>query len=153
MVFKGFTLIELLIVMAILGILSAVGIGNFTSAQLKSRDLERKSDLATIAKGLEAYANDHRSYPSSDLNNKIICQPNTSTTCNWDNPFTDGITLYVAKLPKDPKADYQYISTGTSFTIYAHLENTNDPDLITLAPPVNCGALLCNYKLSSSNVP
>ncbi len=154
MILKGFTLIELLIVMAILGILSALGIGNFSSAQIKARDIARKTDLATIAKSLEAYVSDHRSYPASDSNNQIICQPSTSITCAWGSAFTDGTTLYMAKLPEDPNGEYQYISTGDSYTLYAHLENTNDPKVITITPTIACGSSTkdCNYKLSSSNV-
>ncbi len=151
---QGFTLIELLIVMAILGILSALGIGNFSSAQIKARDVARKSDLATIAKSLEAYANDHRSYPSSDTSNLIICQPSSGDTCIWGSAFTDGTTLYMAKLPEDPNGEYQYISTGDTYTLYAHLENANDPKIVTITPSIDCGSVSqpCNYKLSSSNV-
>lgn len=157
MLLRGFTLIELLIVIAILSILSTLGIANFQTARIKARDLERKADLQTIAKSLETYANDHRLYPLSDTNGQIICQPNSATICTWGHPFTDGNTIYAVILPIDPGSNYSYLynsTDGKSYTLYAHLENTHDPSLTTFTPTVYCGGTnLCNYKLSSSNLP
>lgn len=149
---SGFTLIELLITMSILGILTTIGFGNFRSARIKAADAKRKSDLTTIAKSLEAYQNDHRGYPLSDSNNLIICQPN-NTTCNWGSSFTDGQTVYSATLPTPEGYSYLYISNGSSYTLYAKLENTNDPAIINIDPPILCGTQNCNYKITSSNLP
>ncbi len=155
---RGFTLIELLIVIAILGILSAIGIGNFKTARIKAVDTERKSDLQTIGKSLEAFVNDHRLYPLSDGSGKIKCKSDGSI-CDWGTPFTDTTgTIYTAKLPADPSG-YTYVyssADGTSYTLYAHLDNTQDPALISppLNPTVQCGSatILCNYKITSSNI-
>jgi len=147
---KGFTLIELLVVMAILGILSVIGIVNFQSARLKARDAKRKSDLQTIAKSLEAYANDYQVYPPAG-NGQLAC-------CAWGEAFTDPLqpsTIYAAKLPVDdlsPTQDYQYVTSGTSaYYLYAHLENNNDP-AIDPSISVSCGTPNCNYKITSSNL-
>jgi type II secretion system protein G len=150
----GFTLVELLVVIAILAILSTLGVANFTNTRIKARDVSRKSDLQTISKSLEAYVNDHRSYPTSDSSGKIICQPSTNTICDWGDPFTDGVTTYAAALPEDPSNyDYYYVSNGTSYNLYTHLENTQDSSITTFNPPVYCGGSnLCNYKVNSSNV-
>jgi len=141
-IFKGFTLIELLIVIAILGLLSVLGIGNFHTALIKARDTTRKSDLSTIAKSLEAYMNDHREYPPS-------------ATLVWGLPFTDpNGTIYTAKLPIDPGSfSYKYVKSGATYTLYAHLENTEDPKIFF--PATNgCGGTepSCNYKITSSNL-
>jgi prepilin-type N-terminal cleavage/methylation domain-containing protein len=148
---KGFTLVELLIVIAILSILSTLGVSNFQSARIKARDIARKSDLATIAKSLEAYVNDHRSYPLSNSSNKIIC--NSPNICDWGAPFSDGTTLYTSTLPREAKTTQQYIyvSDGQSFSLYAHLENTNDPAIQSFNPVIKCGTPDCNYIISSSN--
>ncbi|OGE26281.1 hypothetical protein A3C26_03770 [Candidatus Daviesbacteria bacterium RIFCSPHIGHO2_02_FULL_39_12] len=50
---KGFTLVELLVVVAIIAILSVIGITLFSSAQQNARDARRKSDIDAIAKALE----------------------------------------------------------------------------------------------------
>ena len=60
---KGFTLIELLIVVAIIAILAAIAIPNFLDAQIRSKVSRTRSDLRTIAIGLESYALDHNHYP------------------------------------------------------------------------------------------
>lgn len=147
---KGFTLIELLITMSILGILATIGFGSFQSARLKAADAKKKSDLSTIAKSLEAYANDHRTYPASNSDGEIICQ-SPNTVCPWGSPFTDGVTIYTATLPT-PTTSYIYVSTNTTYTIYTRLENQNDSSLTTFNPVVSCGASPCNYKVTSSNI-
>ncbi len=151
---KGFTLIELLVVIAIIGILSAIGINNFMTARIKAVDAQKKSDLQTISKSLEAYANDHQSYPMSDSNGKIICQAG-NVICDWNTAFTDGTSTYTAKLPTDPNGyAYIYSSTGKTYTLYAHLNNGQDPQInpSVIAQNRSCGsATVCNYKITSSN--
>jgi type II secretion system protein G len=151
---RGFTLVELLIVMAILGILMALGVSSFQSARIKARDAKRKSDIATIAKSLEAYANDYNAYPKSDTNGKILCQG--TTACDWNTTFKDSKgTIYAATLPIDSLSgvgrSYRYESNGTTYTLYAALENTNDSSIETLTG-ISCGTgITCNYRAKSSN--
>lgn len=147
----GFTLIELLIVFAILGILATLGVGSFQTARLKARDVNRKSDLATISKSLEAYVNDHQSYPGSSGGSIICITP--ATTCQFGDPFADAQgTLYAAKLPTDPIADQDYVyeSDGITYTLYARLENEQDPD-VNSGITTQCGGATCNYTLKSPN--
>jgi len=59
----GFTLIELLIVVAIIAILAAIAVPNFLEAQVRSKVSRTRSDLRTIATGLESYAVDNNHYP------------------------------------------------------------------------------------------
>jgi prepilin-type N-terminal cleavage/methylation domain-containing protein len=154
---RGFTLVELLIVIAILSILSTIGVTNFQSARIKARDVGRKSDLQVISKSLEAYVNDHRIYPLSDNNGKIICKSG-NTICNWGTEFSDTTgTIYSATLPADQSGfSYWYSSPdGSYYTLYAHLENENDPAIANppFSPPVYCGGtVICNYKINSSNI-
>lgn len=150
----GFTLVELLIVIAILAILSTLGLNSFQTAKIKAKDLERKSNLAAIAKSLEAYTSDHRKYPLSDSNGKIICQSG-NVVCNWGSALTDGTTTYMVELPVDSNVSlsYRYESaSGTSYTLYARLENTQDPAINPAIPSnILCGSAACNYKITSSN--
>lgn len=148
----GFTLIELLITMSILGILATIGFGSFQSSRLKAADAKKKSDLTTISKSLEAYVNDHRTYPTSDSLGQIICQP-PSTPCSWGESFQDDKgTVYTATLPT-PATAYIYVSNGASYTLYTRLENQNDQAITTFSPEVTCdGSNLCNYKITSSNI-
>ncbi len=50
---RGFTLIELLVVVAIIAILSAIGITAFGSISVNARDAKRKADVESITKALE----------------------------------------------------------------------------------------------------
>jgi prepilin-type N-terminal cleavage/methylation domain-containing protein len=66
---KAFTLIELLIVVAIIAILAAIAVPNFLEAQTRSKVSRAKSDMRTVATGLEAYAVDNNSRYPSDCGN------------------------------------------------------------------------------------
>jgi type IV pilus assembly protein PilA len=59
---KGFTLIELMIVVAIIGILSAIAIPNFARYQSKSRQAESKIALASIYGGQKAFYAEYSAY-------------------------------------------------------------------------------------------
>jgi len=60
---KGFTLIELLIVVAIIGILAAIAIPQFSSYRVKSYNTAAASDLKNVKTALEAYYADAQRYP------------------------------------------------------------------------------------------
>lgn len=154
MIFKknnfGFTLIELLVSMAILGILSTIGLGTFRSSQIKSRDARRKSDLGNIQKALEMYQSDHEVYPSSNNSGQIVI----TSLLDWNGrvQFKDQKeTIYMQELPNDPLASpsYCYVSTGSDYKLYARLENINDPQRLTVN--VSCNSVEYNYGVSSSN--
>lgn len=151
----GFTLVELLIVVVIIGILSVIGLNNFISSQLKARDSQRKSDLATLTKALEMYFNDKNSYPD-DTNGEI-------SDIDWGdtNGFTDtsitGGAIYLPKMPKDPSQNkyyYEQIDAST-YRLCALLENTKDKQAVEAGySGTDCrgGTVECNYCVSSSNI-
>ena len=60
---KGFTLIELLIVVAIIGILAAVAIPQFSSYRQKGYNSAATSDLKNAKTTMEAYYADNQKYP------------------------------------------------------------------------------------------
>jgi len=61
---KGFTLIELLIVVAIIGILAAIAIPQFSSYRAKAYNSASNADLKNMKTGMEAYMADQQEYPS-----------------------------------------------------------------------------------------
>jgi type IV pilus assembly protein PilA len=62
---KGFTLIELMIVIAIIGILAAIAIPQFSKYRKRSYDSSAQSDLRNAATAQEAYYVDQDTYCGS----------------------------------------------------------------------------------------
>jgi type IV pilus assembly protein PilA len=58
----GFTLVELLVVMLVIGILAAVGMGTFLAQRGKAQDADAKGAVSTAAKAMETWATDHGGY-------------------------------------------------------------------------------------------
>lgn len=61
---KGFTLIELMVVVAIVGILSAVAVPSYQKYQAKSRSSEAKLQLAAAYNALTAFQSEYNTYAS-----------------------------------------------------------------------------------------
>jgi type IV pilus assembly protein PilA len=62
---KGFTLIELMIVIAIIGILAAIAIPQFTAYRQRGFNAAAQSDLRNAATAQEAYYTDSNIYSSA----------------------------------------------------------------------------------------
>lgn len=61
---NGFTLIELLIVVAIIGILAAIAIPQFSAYRAKAYNAAATSDLKNGKTGLESYYTEQQYYPN-----------------------------------------------------------------------------------------
>ena len=59
---KGFSLIELMIVVAIIGILSAIAVPQFQTFQRKARQSEVRSMLSAIYVGQKTFFSEHTTY-------------------------------------------------------------------------------------------
>lgn len=95
---------ELLIVIAITGILVSISVVSYSSAQKKTRDSRRRSDLKAVQNGFEQYyADNSGSYPA---------------TCSVS------ATYLPSGIPTDPKSG-SYVSSCTtaSYCFCATLES------------------------------
>ena len=69
---KGFTLVELLVVVAIIGILAAVAIPQFSKYRTKSYNATAKEDLRNLVSAEAAYYADHSGYYNYGCNNGTV---------------------------------------------------------------------------------
>lgn len=106
---EGFTLIELMVVIAIIGILSVMGLAEFNTSRARARDAHRKSDLAQIRLGLQLYNTDMNVFPQT-----IDNDPDGSAVPPPGSIFSLGSELlsYVTIVPRDPvnspSQEYRY---------------------------------------------
>lgn len=107
---SGFTLIELLVVISIIGILSGISIFALQDARTSARDSRRKSDLQTIASGLEIYKSDCNSYPATL---PAVGSSLTGASCTPANA-----NIYIQSMPSDPGTGNGYCYNQLSTTTY-----------------------------------
>jgi len=62
---RGFTLVEILIVMALVGILVAILIPNYSASVKRAKESVLKENLYQIRDAIEKYNHDKRKYPTS----------------------------------------------------------------------------------------
>jgi len=106
----GFTLIEVLLVVAILGILAAVVVGNFGQHGDNARIKATRASIAAISTQIDVYQLDTGRYPVS-LENLLT----TSGEQNWNGPYLRGgpnalVDAWGAKF------DYKQESNGYKIT-------------------------------------
>ncbi|HEU4341973.1 MAG TPA: prepilin-type N-terminal cleavage/methylation domain-containing protein [Candidatus Binatia bacterium] len=101
---SGFSLLEILIVTAIISLLAAIAIPQFTSYRLGSIDSQMKSDLRNAATAMESYYGEHKIYPISVNSIKAV-----------GFRQTDGVTLDITVTPP------------SSFTLTASKPGGNQP--------------------------
>ena len=109
---KGFTMIEILISIAIIAVLTAIGIVSYVSINKNARDAKRRGDIEQIRSALELYRSDNGYYPapagSPDPNGVDV-----------DDLGVDLVDTYLPGIPSDPKGDvspYKYQATNLSVT-------------------------------------
>ncbi len=108
---KGMTLIEIMVVLAILGGLATVLIGQVRNRLGGANIRQAKIQISEYVKNLDMYYTDCGSYPTTEEGLEALVQAPASCT-SW------GPQPYIKKVNKDPwKNDLIYESNGASFTL------------------------------------
>lgn len=102
---KGFTLIEILIAVAIIAILTAIGIVSYTSINKRARDAKRLGDIEQLRSALEMFRSDYAYYPAVN-------------TSGFDVASNLGVELtsnnsYLPSIPADPQSTRTYYFEAT----------------------------------------
>jgi type II secretion system protein G len=101
---RGFTLVELLIVVAIVGIISAIAVPNLLNALDRGKQKRTMGDIRALAVAIESYAVDNSAFPvASDVNGLMaILDP-----------------IFIRELPTKDGWSHDLIAsaTGMSYTI------------------------------------
>ncbi|MEE4245252.1 MAG: type II secretion system major pseudopilin GspG [Kangiellaceae bacterium] len=104
---RGFSLMEILIALVIIGVLSALVVGNFGGEIERANYTKLKSDFQTFETALTRYYNDNGMYPTSEQGlEALVTKPQTSP-----EPRNYNRQGYINKLLKDSWGnDYLYLS-------------------------------------------
>jgi len=88
---KGFTLVELLVVMAIIGILTAIAVPQLLKTPIRAKEAALREDLFTFRSCLDQYFADKGHYPESlealkadGYIRKVPVDPVTKSAESWD---------------------------------------------------------------------
>ena len=143
----GFTLLELLVVITIIAILAAIGLGNYTRTLSRGRDAKRRADLKAIQNALEQYYVNHdNNYPSDGSGNLLY------SNTDFINLFSEG------QVPKTREGNNYCADSGDgqsngvvnkeSYWCCEKLEQAKGNAELGAAPtPTINGSYFCIYNL------
>ncbi len=104
---SGFTLIELLVTVAIIGIIAATAIPQYSAFKKRAFDSRARTDLVNVAIAEEAYFLDAEKY--------LACNTSTCNNLPGISSLSKGVTLSIAIMPDSFSGSSQH-SQGTGKT-------------------------------------
>src|SRR5437660_9007180 len=108
---RGFTLLELMVVIAVVGILAAIAIQQFSLYRSRATDASMRSDLKNAALAMESYYGEFLDYPASVSAIQLVGYRRTNgvtLTINVTSPNTLTLT---AAMPNGTQPSYTFDST------------------------------------------
>ena len=117
---KGFTLVELLIVIAIIGILAAIAIPQFSAYKLRGYNSDTKTNLNNFYLSCKAY------WADKELGSACTVKDVTNTTYGFEN--SNGITITV---PDDSNTKSAFAATAKNSNVPGVIYAINSSGTIT----------------------
>ena len=108
---RGFTLLELMVVIAVVGILAAIAIQQFSLYRSRATDASMRSDLKNAALAMESYYGEFLDYPASVSAIQLVGYRKTNgvtLTINVTSPNTFTLT---AAMPNGTQPSYTFDSS------------------------------------------
>lgn len=136
---RGFTLVEILIVVVILGILAAMVIPQFVSANSSARESATAMNVHRIQQAIGIYQQQHEStYPSlANFTDQMTLASNVAG--DTAIPGTDGFPLgpYTLEIPINPWTGTNDVSNTERGTSAWHYDETTGDFRDNHLPPTN----------------
>ena len=143
---------EVLGVGGVLGVILAISVVQLRVGEMKTRDLQRKSDADLVVRAIHKYYSDLKLIPEGNAQGEIVmCGGLHDLGCKWGEgelKDEEGV-VYMKKLPQDAGASegrrYVYRKEGSKFRVYVGLEYGRDPGR-RAGLTVECGnGVQCNW--------
>lgn len=110
---SGFTLVELMMVVAVIGVLSALAYPKYTSYRERVRVDQARKDIVMMAMAITLYWNDARSYPASLTVVGLGGRPDP-----WGNPYRY-LPLEGVNNLGHARKDHSLVPINTDFDLYS----------------------------------
>jgi general secretion pathway protein G len=103
----GFTLIEILVVVAIIGVLSALILPSLNDARAKTRDTQRKIEFNQIVRAMNFYYDKHGHYPPNNTGGDL------TYAVNFNNMAQELVNEgFLSKVPISPCGSTCHYNNG-----------------------------------------
>lgn len=133
----GFTLIEILIAVAIMVVLTTIGLVSYRQVGISARDGKRKADLESVRQALVFYRTDNGTYPALDSGDlDADCSSGSDGRSAYESMLADlendGYLTVSQGGVRDPRDGvecygYRYQSDGVTFQLCVKLETDATP--------------------------